>query len=204
MRGPFDVITDFRRVRSFHPLTFEVLARYVASRRDEYLAKIRAHAQIIPEGAVGATVAGFNVVVEQNKTWFLAHALAEAVDRLGRDDSPRVVAALDALADHVLHEPALLAQLRTVFEENPGIEAADAAKQIGMSLRTMQRNLGDLGTSFLESRDRVRVALAQRLLAESGQKADVIARRVGLESREGLWRLFRRHGITPKPDDGAA
>lgn len=200
MRGPFDVITDFRRVRAFHPLTFEVLARYVGSRRDEYLAKIRAHAQIIPEGAVGATVAGFNVVVEQNKTWFLAHHLAGAVARLGRTDTAAVIAALEALADQLINEPALLAQLRTALEENPALDAADAAKRVGLSLRTMQRSLGELETSFLEVRDRVRVALAERLLAESGHKAEVIARRIGLESREGLWRLLRRHGIEPKPD----
>lgn len=202
MRGPFDVITDFRRVRAFHPLTFEVLARYVERRRDEYLAKIRAHAQIIPDGAVGATVAGFNVVVEQNKSWFLARDLAEAVARLGRTDAPEVIAALEALAAQMQNEPALLAQLRTALEENPALDAPDAARLLGLSLRTMQRSLGELETSFLDVRDRVRVLLAQRLLAESGHKAEVIARRIGLESREGLWRLLRRHGVALSPDDG--
>jgi transcriptional regulator GlxA family with amidase domain len=71
----------------------------------------------------------------------------------------------------------------------------DAASELRISVRTLQRALSDAGSSFRRELARARVERAATLLAMTDDKVAAIARRVGCASTSHLWVLFRRFGL---------
>jgi len=99
--------------------------------------------------------------------------LAVAKDRHGR-----------TLVDDVrlaLHE--------TMCGARPAI--ANVARSLGMSSRTMQRRLGELGTTYQDVLDKVRQRLAQRLLANTDLGTGEIAFVLGFEEVNSFIRAFQ-------------
>jgi AraC-like DNA-binding protein len=75
---------------------------------------------------------------------------------------------------------------------------AKIAKSLGMSARTMQRRLGELGTTYQDVLDDVRRQSARRLLAETDLGTGEIAFLLGFEEVNSLMRAFHAwEGITP-------
>jgi AraC-like DNA-binding protein len=69
---------------------------------------------------------------------------------------------------------------------------------MGLSQRTLQRRLGDAGTTFREERDRYLSTEIERLLSGTELDLDAIAAEVGLSSASHLVAHFRAtHGTTP-------
>ena len=75
---------------------------------------------------------------------------------------------------------------------------AKVAKSLGMSARTMQRRLGQLGTTYQEVLDDVRRQSARRLLAETDLATGEVAFLLGFEEVNSFVRAFHTwEGITP-------
>jgi AraC-like DNA-binding protein len=68
---------------------------------------------------------------------------------------------------------------------------ADVAKSIGMSTRTMQRRLGELGTTYRDVLDEARRRSARRLLANTDLGMGEIAFVLGFEEVNSFLRAFR-------------
>jgi AraC-like DNA-binding protein len=67
-----------------------------------------------------------------------------------------------------------------------------------LSQRTLQRRLGEAGTSFQQLRDRVRADIALKYLRQSSLQAAQIAEILGYSEPAAFTRAFRRqHGMTP-------
>ena len=116
---------------------------------------------------------------------------------------PMLQETLQALSSHLGFEPVaqdLLANLRMhlrIFLPDGAIAAAKMARCLGMSERTLQRQLGELGTSFTQVLDSFREVEAERLLAAQVPLTEV-AFRLGFADQSTWNRAFRRwKGMPP-------
>ena len=105
-----------------------------------------------------------------------------------------------ALADN--HSSRTLADdVRTVLRqricgERPAVEKI--ARSLGMSPRTLQRRLGELGTTYQKLLDEVRHRSARRLLANTDLAAGEVAFLLGFEEMNSFTRAFHVwEGTTP-------
>jgi AraC-like DNA-binding protein len=73
-----------------------------------------------------------------------------------------------------------------------GGSAADVARALNVSVRTLQRRLVDAGTSFREVSDGVRAQLAQEYLADSKVSIAEVAMLLGFSEQASFNRAFRR------------
>jgi len=98
-------------------------------------------------------------------------------------------------------EPALLTAVRVAIRDalllgTPRIE--DIAKRVGMSGRTLQRRLAELGFAFAELLDATRRSLAERYLADRRLSLPEVAYLLGYREQASFFRAFRRwHATTP-------
>ena len=77
--------------------------------------------------------------------------------------------------------------------------ASEVARRLGMSSRTLSRNLGEEGTSFAEMLDQLRAALAKRYLHDETLPVSEIAWLLGYREISSLTHAFKRWtGMTPR------
>ena len=77
--------------------------------------------------------------------------------------------------------------------------ASEAARRLGMSSRTLSRNLAEEGTSFAEILDELRAALAKRYLRDETLPVSEIAWLLGYREVSSLTHAFKRWtGTTPR------
>jgi AraC-like DNA-binding protein len=121
------------------------------------------------------------------------------------DAQPGLVSYLEAYAREVIArlpaDTGLSARVERIVTSSlarglPRIEAV--ASQLGLSGRTLQRRLGEDGTSFAAIVDRARQALAQRYIADDKLSLAEVGFLVGFADPSNFHRAFRRWtGATP-------
>jgi AraC-like DNA-binding protein len=113
--------------------------------------------------------------------------------------SPAVVTVLERVvsAELAAIEPRvdLLTRVRAKVREElengtPNLEAV--ARSVGMSDRTLQRRIRELGTSFAQIIEDERRELAIRWVKDTRMDLDVLASTLGYGQREAFWRAFKR------------
>jgi AraC-like DNA-binding protein len=84
----------------------------------------------------------------------------------------------------------------TISGERPAVEKV--AKSLGMSPRTLQRRLGELGTTYQKLLDQVRHRSARRLLSKTDLGPAEVAFLLGFEEQNSFTRAFHGwEGTTP-------
>jgi AraC-like DNA-binding protein len=73
-----------------------------------------------------------------------------------------------------------------------GASAANAARTLGIGVRTLNRRLADAGTTFAELRDEARYATARQLLRGTAMPVGEIAAQLGYANAGALTVAFRR------------
>lgn len=195
---PYASIFDASRVESVDPSAFGAAGRYLLHNRDTLSTRLQRLALVRPNGIGGATVAGaFEVLPRPYPARVFAgaaDAYAWLVAEGGAPDWPADGAGLiEELFLEVSAIPAMLAGLRALLDGNlEGIPVAKAAKQLGLSERTLQRRLGETGTSYQDELGDARIRAAKRLLLESDTPLTSIALEVGCASLQHFSALFRR------------
>jgi len=92
----------------------------------------------------------------------------------------------------------LLADLRAHLEQRPGSGASEVARRFGMSQRTFQRRLHELGTSFQQEVNGAHLKIATRLMQETSHSLKWIAIESGYASLQHFSSSFRaRSGLSP-------
>jgi AraC-like DNA-binding protein len=96
-------------------------------------------------------------------------------------------------------EPALVREVRRVlYKSGPNLSVAAAAKQLGVSSRTLQRRLTEAGHVFADIADTVREDLARRMLSERSVAIAEAAYLLGFADQSSFTRAFKRWtGLTP-------
>lgn len=194
----FRAFIDFSRIEHIEPAAFEKLAVWTRAARPSLEARLDWHVMVTPPGVLGAIVCGFHASLGYTMETRFFESVEGAVrtmftSREASEFRRNVVARIDALA-----APGLLARVRQAMREQPEATVDELARALGVSRRTLQRELGAAGTTFRAERIAERIALAKERLQHPEVKIEVIARELGFQSRQHFSRQFQRAlGVSP-------
>jgi AraC-like DNA-binding protein len=197
---PFDVLVDVSALEGLDVESFQHLSTYIGV-AEQFAPRVRRVGIVRPDGLVGAFVAGVYHDVAVTKRFRLG-LFSDRTEALGWLDNPASKAAgseLEEIMAKVRDTPEVLLEVRLRLAEDPATTGiAPLARALGTSTRSLQRRLGELGTSFRAEVDRARLRAAEALLASSNDKIETIARRLGYASASQFGARFRRvTGETP-------
>jgi AraC-like DNA-binding protein len=188
--APYDLVFDGRRIEGIAGDVFEQFERRIQPRLLAQEALIRRVAIIVPPGLVGAVLLGTPAATGARFAWRAFAEAREAFAWLGRDALHDEV---EAVLASVIGGARAVPALRNWFAahlERPLM--VDAARALGRSSRTLQRDLAAAGTSFRAELERTRVDVARALLVDGDAKIEAIGRRVGCASHSAFSALFVR------------
>ncbi len=196
--GPRRVLTD---VSDLELADADVLFGFTAAARDRASAWSRGlerQVLIVPAGLSGMMIAGALPSAGAGHPLRIAHDLATALALVDHPAAAAAHAAAAGIAAATRGRPVLLSRVRAQLSRNldtATIETSAAA--LGMSTRTLQRELHRLDTSFSDELRRMRIAAAEALLVHTDLKIDAIASRLGFgrASRLSAW-LRRELAVT--------
>lgn len=190
-------LVDASLVQVVDPAAFAVLQEYVVGHLAQLKERVTKLALVRPGGLPGAVVAGFFSVMESPYPTKVVTSVADGLTWLGA--SGKWTAELEALRTSGSGVAALVLQVRSALAASSGEPAiGDIAKALGMSSRTLQRRLGELGTSFLKESSEQRLQTAAVALATSDVAVTTIALEAGFSTSQAFSAAFRRFsGKTP-------
>ncbi|MDQ3031515.1 MAG: helix-turn-helix domain-containing protein [Myxococcota bacterium] len=185
---------DGRSLEAIDVLAFGKLLAYLVARQHAWGPNIGRQAILHPGGFVGVVVAGALKVARPPHPFECFEEGAAAFSWCGVADLHDDVEALRAASD----TPEIVRGVRTVLRERGLVGAAETAKALGLSQRTLQRRLEEAGSSLREARDHHLSEQIEHLLGGTDLDLDAIAAAVGLSSASHLVTHFRStHGTTP-------
>jgi AraC-like DNA-binding protein len=198
MADELDLVIDTRRLVGVDLELFARFAEY-AQRGAPANPRLRRQAIVRADGLVGAVTAGFHPAGETRHAWSIfsdsasAFAWLERAEGRGQVGTETVRLEIEQLVDEARGTSGLVRSLQEHLAQN--IEAPrvqKAARALGLSSRSLQRELLEHGTTFRAEVARVRVGRAELLLAETDLKVAAIATEVGCASLPHFISLFRR------------
>jgi AraC-like DNA-binding protein len=190
--APHLSLVDASRLESVDAVGFELLAAYVRDHRVALERAVQRLALVRPDGVAGAITSGFFGVTAPPYPTAVFEDRAQALAWLGAPDPDAALAALAHVEEQVAGDP-LLRDVRVLLEARLDRASLSAtAKALGLSERSLQRRLGDLGTTFQVEMNRARVRVAKRRLTETDASLTEIAHAVGCASLASFSGLFRR------------
>lgn len=169
---------------------------FVAAARDgirTWWRGLERQAMIVPEGLDGVMVAGAMTMTGVPHALRVVHTAADAIAFLDHPDAATAYAAASELVATHRGSPGMLARLRAHLARNLNVATIESsAVALGMSTRTLQRELQRLRTSFSDQLRQVRIATAERLLVHSDLEIKTIAAQVGLGTASRMSAALRR------------
>lgn len=192
-------LLDMRGLEHVDLAGFGLIGRYMSKHRSTLARRVIRHAVIRANGLLGAVVSGSYEIFAAPYPVSLFTELDQALDWL---DPPVDAAARERvvrLCEGAIGIPSLLTQLHSVLATDlDNAELPRAAATMGISARTLQRRLQELGTSFRAELDVTRIQEAQRRMLHSPAPLTEIAIDLGFSSLQNFSRQFRRVvGETP-------
>ena len=196
-RAGYDVLVDWSKLEGLEPAAFSGFVA-VLRQRVQAATRLRRAAIVRAPGMTGAVIAGvFHDEIRADSRAALFADREEALAWLGVSGDPR--ARIErVLRDH-LAEPTLLRTLRARLADSPrSASLPGEARALGVSERTLSRQLQAEGTSFRAELERARLRAAESLLVQTDLKLETIARQIGFTSRTHFSQFFRgATGETP-------
>ena len=202
LAGGFSVFMDASAIERVDWQPFSELATYVAGRLTDWALVIKQQAVVVPAGPAGPLLAGMVPMLGMAYPMRFFGDTAEALTWLGWGRDPIATSGLEearSLAAGARGVTPTIHQLRAFLATDligPALDSA--ARALGVSSRTLQRELQTAATSFTAEVQAARVRAACAMLAETDEKIEVIARTVGCRTASQLSTLFRKIvGETP-------
>ena len=191
-------LVDLRAMVGVEPEAFQAATRYVADNAKTLRRTIRKLAVVRPGGVTGALAAGFFSLV---KPFGPVKVFTDPHEALAWLDLRLHVPVFDNIVrrfEQARNAAPLLRDLHAYLDRNPGSTFGEATRHLAVSRRTLQRRLGELGTTAKLELANARVRVARRLLADSEASITEIALEVGFKSTQHFSQLFRKlTGFTP-------
>lgn len=197
---PYVTALDFRRVRGIEGDAFARWQAWYPQNRARQQQRVLRAAIVRPDGGIVApVVAGIPTVVAPPIPWTVSVDLGAALAWLEIPSPDAVALTLDAMHDACASRPPVVDALRAMLDRNLRAVTPDAvASSLGLSVRSLQRQLQAAGTSYDVEVQTARIRLAQRLLAESDRKLGAVAIESGFATQAHFNAVFRRlTGETP-------
>lgn len=194
----FRAFIDFSRIEHIDPAAFAVLEQWTRASRASLEAQLVWHVITVPKGVLGAVVCGFHTSIGFSFETRFFESLDVATETMfsGKERNEiraRVLPELDARIG-----AAALVQLRAAMREQPEASIEEIARRMGVSPRTLQRQLAAHQTTFRQERIVERIAIAKERLTDPSAKIEVVARELGFDSRQHFARQFQRLvGMSP-------
>jgi AraC-like DNA-binding protein len=191
------ILADLRGLEVVNPRAFMIFADYFRTRALQLRAMVRDSCVLVSASLAGTVAAGFFGIMPAPFPVSTTMELEQARSRLGI--APADLVAYEQVRSSVQGSNNVAASVRSILEEDLlAPQALGVAKRLGLSERSMQRKLSDLGTSFSEELGVARIERAKTLLEQTGDSITQIAFAVGFSSLEQFSRSFRaRIGSTP-------
>ena len=192
-------LVDARRVPSVEAAEFVTVATFIARYGTLLRERVSHLAGIRPPGFLGAFAEGLFRVVPPPYPVRLFVDRSSALGWLHRDEHADAIAEIEDLAGAVVSSSRVIGDLRRFIEQSVQCSRSEAARALGLSVRSLQRRLADEGTTFQREVAWARVRVAQRLMAESEASLAEVADVAGFSSPAAFSAIFRRLvGLTPK------
>lgn len=187
---PHVSLVDSRGLEGVDAGAFEVLHRYVQQHHQRLAVQVTRLALVRPPGLPGAVVAGFFRTLDSPYPTEVFDAPGPAAAWLG---IPGALAhELDACLGGLRGVDPLVARVRALLEQRPGLTVAEAARRLALSARTLQRRLAECGTAYLDESMAARVRLAQRLLLDSDAPVTAVAIDAGFATPQHFSVAFKQ------------
>jgi AraC-like DNA-binding protein len=193
---PHASYVDASGLTGMDPGWFQLMGAELERNRGALSRKLARQALVRPPGLPGALVAGFYDVLVPAYPVQVFERAADALDWLGHpgalDDITRLVGSTGS-------EEPLVGHIRRYLVTGLGAASlTGAAREAGVSARTLQRRLRDAGTSFQTELQIARVDAAKKLITDTDLKLTAIALEVGCSSLQHFSGLFRQlTGVAP-------
>lgn len=201
IRAPHAALADVSGVETMAPPAFEAIVAFV-ERRFADLTKVVTRAAIVrPRGFNGALASGFFSAAPAPFETTFVEDVASGLKTLGSKTPLEHAHALEHARAKVEGVSPLLRELRVHLDETCKDNAATietAAEALKVSVRTLQRALADLNTTYAQELQEARIRRAEHLLLETNEPLTAIAFEIGCASPQHFSALFRKlRGTTP-------
>jgi len=196
---PADVLVDAHRVTGVEPVGFGHFTTGLRKLLPAAEIGVRRVAIVLPDGWVGAVVAGLQHVVAPRYPWQTFASMAAALQFLDRPHAVEAAQEVAAIVAQSMNQEPLVPRLQAYLAQQR-MEATvhDAALELGVSVRSLQRALSEGGTTYREELVRAQRTQAQRLLTETDDKLESVALSLGFTSLQHFSTQFKRWtGMTP-------
>ncbi|HEY2749202.1 MAG TPA: hypothetical protein VGL86_31510, partial [Polyangia bacterium] len=161
----FDVVTDGSRIESIDGAAFDVMIRYLRDRLPTYARTVRRQAIVHPPGLPGAAIAGLLPTIGLYYQWRIFPEPRAGFEWLDRPDGGRTCDEVTSLAERITGVSPWRRILGDLLRDTPDdVTLAAAARRLGRSERSLQRDLQQSGTTFRAELEAARVELARALL----------------------------------------
>lgn len=191
---PHAGIADLRRLEGVTPHLHDLLAKYYASRWGALRTRIVQQAVVRPWGGMlGSMVAGFYQVYVPPYPFRVVTDPREALTWFGREQDAGVLDVLERrIHEGAARSPIVVALRALLARDTRGAALDSASRSLGVSTRTLQRQLKEAGTSFQSELQAMRLRGAQRMLLETDAKLTAIATELGFASLQHFSMVFRK------------
>lgn len=193
----YDVLHDLADVTSFEPDGFQFFDAFMREWIDYLALRVRRVCVVAPSGLAGAAFTGmFHTWLAPRLDSRLCETRAEAYSWLGMSGSE--ADEIDAQRE-ALTGPVTVRRVREAIARQLGTATISSiARQLGIGVRTLQRELAGFGTSFRDEVLQVRIATAKARLLMCNDKIECIARAVGFTSTAAFSASFHKVvGLAP-------
>jgi len=195
---PHRSFIDLSRVTSVDTSAYAILRDAQAAHREELARRITKMVIVRPDSIVGAIAEGIQRLVSFPHPVEVVATAEEGLRRLGVENVA-LLPTLEAARASLESSARVVADLHAVLDAHlPELALPAVAKLLGMSPRSLQRKLRELGTSYQAERSLAQIRVAQRLMSQTEATLSQIALDVGCRSLQHFSTLFRRiAGETP-------
>lgn len=174
----------------------DVLLGFTGSARGHvplWAAGLERQAFIIPSGLSGILISGTLPSLGVSHPMRFVHDLEGALAFVDHPLARSAYAEAARISSTTRGQAVLLSRLRAQLGQDLGHATVEtSAHGLGMSARTLQRELARLNTSFTSELRSLRIAAAEGLLAHSDLKIDAIANRLGFGTASRMSATLRR------------
>lgn len=195
---PHRTIVDFRHLGAVGADSFDLVANFLLESAPRLATLLTRQWLVRPQGMMGQLIAYhyglLGLPYEVRVVTDPAEAFAEAAP-----EQPALAAEINQLEALARTGSSLLLALRRYLAEAPAdTDLATSARALGVSTRTLQRQLRALGTSFVRELRRARLERAKALLLGTDLKLTSVALEAGFPSVQQLCVAFRdSEGCSP-------